>query len=141
MPARVQMVVGAPVRATPSAAGDVHWRLLGANNRELAWSAVSFVDVEAAHRSLARTRGALDRAAVTVVADGPRLWVWRVAVDGDPHMVSARAYQRRAECGRSAALCLADLARATVADAVLDLRRDRLLDAGARQRRRTSTAR
>ena len=94
---RFQLIPGA--RLTGSGGGGVGWRLLGANNRELGRSAVSFAEAESALAAIGRLR-------VTAAADVSHvlhdqksgLWVWQLIDNSVLVATSGRGFRHEREC-------------------------------------------
>jgi hypothetical protein len=84
------------------------WRLVGANNREIARSAKTFPTF---HECYQAARHVQQRLALAVTAvrhdDALNLWAWRVQLDGVPVATSGRLYQRHRECQSNVAQFLA----------------------------------
>jgi hypothetical protein len=85
-----------PVVADSAGRGDWYgWRLMGANNRELGRSALSFVSYQLARRSVMQLKegiGRLVQHSTTDPATGR--WGWRLDLDGLAVAVSGRWYER-----------------------------------------------
>jgi hypothetical protein len=75
------------------------WRLLGANNRELARSYATYPDAESCAAAIKFLQAASDRLVPTFLP-GLRLgrWYWQTAADGAPRAVSARSFGLRRDC-------------------------------------------
>ena len=94
---RFQLVPGA--RLAAGAGGGVGWRLLGANNRELARSATSYADAESALDSISRVRELASCGAAHIVHDSRSgLWVWRLGDQGAFAARSGRGFRQERQC-------------------------------------------
>jgi hypothetical protein len=75
------------------------WRLVGANNREVARSARTFPTFHECYQAARQVQHRLDVAATSVRHDDDlNLWAWRVEIDGIAVATSGRMYQRHREC-------------------------------------------
>jgi len=84
------------------------WRLVGANNREVARSARTFLTFHECYQAARQVQHRLDAAALTVRHDDVlNLWAWRAEIDGFAVATSGRMYQRHRECQSNAAQFLA----------------------------------
>ena len=91
---------GAPGRTPISRrTGMVGWRTLGANNRELGRAASAASGIEGACESVRLLQGSLAQTTSRIVREAGVGWVWRIALDDEPVVVSSRSYQRQRECG------------------------------------------
>jgi hypothetical protein len=80
------------------------WRLVGANNREVARSARTFPTFHECYQTARQVQRRLDGAALTVRHDDVlNLWAWRAEIDGIAVATSGRMYQRHRECQSNAA--------------------------------------
>ena len=80
------------------------WRLVGANNREVARSARTFPTFHECYQAARQLQHRLDLAAMTVRHDDSlNLWAWRAEIDGVAVATSGRMYQRHRECQSNAA--------------------------------------
>jgi uncharacterized protein YegP (UPF0339 family) len=95
------------------------WRMLAANNREVARSATTFTDVVScigAVRDLHRdVSGAHTVASRTGRAD----WSWRLRIDGVDVAASSRTYQRRLQCEAACALFIELVPAAELVDVTM----------------------
>src|SRR5689334_8064999 len=80
---------------------DWAWRLLGANHRELARSAVRFGSWQEASADAAATAAHAGTATIDVALAADATWHWTMTVDGEPRAASAMGYARRLECSRA----------------------------------------
>ena len=88
------------------------WRLVGANNREVARSAQTFPTFHECYQAARSVQRHLDAAATTVRHDDHlNLWAWRAEIDGVAVATSGRMYQRHRECQSNAAQFFELLAR------------------------------
>jgi hypothetical protein len=75
------------------------WRLMGANNREIARSARTFSTFHECYQTAREIQQALDGVVTTVRHDDTHnLWAWRAKLDGVNIATSGRLYQRFREC-------------------------------------------
>jgi len=75
------------------------WRLVGANNREIARSAKTFPTFHECYQAARYVQHRLALATTTVRHDDVlNLWAWRAELDGAPVATSGRLYQRHREC-------------------------------------------
>jgi len=97
---------------------DAHfgWRMLAANNREVARSPAVFDDVSACAEAVLRLRGGYAEAVVLSSRAGRAEWSWRLRLYGLDTAVSSRAYQRRLQCEAACALFLELVPEADVAE-------------------------
>jgi hypothetical protein len=95
---RFQLVAGARLSGAVDG-GGVGWRLLGANNRELGRSAVSYDDAESALAALARVRDlAVSGQAHIVHHAGFGHWEWHLDDADAPVATSGRRFRHEREC-------------------------------------------
>lgn len=89
-----------PSPADPGRASAwVAWRLVGANNRELGRSPVTYIDLTDCSESVAALRRSVAGAQVVVVVDpSTGCWFWRLDSGGQPIAAAGRSYQRQREC-------------------------------------------
>ena len=94
---RFQLVPGG--RLSGGSVGGVGWRLLGANNRELGRSSLSYVDAEAALASIGRVRALVSSGEAHIVHDrGTGLWAWHLDDAGALVANSGRGFRHEREC-------------------------------------------
>ena len=75
------------------------WRLMGANNREIARSARTFSTFHECYQTAREIQQALDGVVTTARHDDTHnLWAWRAKLDGVNIASSGRLYQRFREC-------------------------------------------
>jgi hypothetical protein len=80
------------------------WRLVGANNREVARSARTFPTFHECYQAARQLQHRLSVATTTVRHDDVlNLWAWRAEIDGVAVATSGRMYQRHRECQSNAA--------------------------------------
>jgi len=80
------------------------WRLVGANNREVARSARTFPTFHECYQAARQVQRCLEDAAMTVRHDDVlNLWAWRAEIGGIAVATSGRMYQRHRECQSNAA--------------------------------------
>ncbi|CAB4849642.1 unannotated protein [freshwater metagenome] len=95
---RFQLVPGARLLGL-SDGGGVGWRLLGANNRELGRSALSYPDAEEALESVQRVRVLADDGDGHIVHDHiVGLWLWHLDDRGLAAAASGRGFRYEREC-------------------------------------------
>jgi hypothetical protein len=88
--------------------GCCAWRLVGANNREIARSARTFPTFHECYQAARHVQQRLALAVTTVRHDDVlNLWAWRAQLDGVPVATSGRLYQRHRECQSNVAQFLA----------------------------------
>jgi uncharacterized protein YegP (UPF0339 family) len=92
------------------------WRLLAANNRDVARSATAYRDLDACLEAVAQLQGRIADAVAVAARAGRADWSWRLRLDGDEVAVSSRTYQRRLQCEAACALFVV-----LVRDATLDV--------------------
>jgi len=86
----------------------VTWRLVAANNRELARSSAVFSGSDECSSDVGSLRDALAACMFVVEIERTgRAWNWSIAVDGECRVVGSRLYARRLECRHSCQLFLA----------------------------------
>jgi uncharacterized protein YegP (UPF0339 family) len=96
-------------RAHAAGAGKYGWRLLAANNRDVARSAELYADVDLCYEAIRYLRAEFDRALPVVARIGRSEWSWRLRVEELDIAVSSRTYQRRLQCAAACDLFM-DLA-------------------------------
>ena len=95
---RFQLVPGARLSGGVGG-GGVGWRLLGANNRELGRSALSYADAEAALASIGRVRALVASGDAHIIHDrGTGLWAWHLDDAGALVANSGRGFRHEREC-------------------------------------------
>src|SRR5215470_16354725 len=92
------------------------WRLLAANNRDVARSAAPYADLTTCLDAVADLQSHIDDAVAVAARSGRADWSWRLRLDGRDVAVSSRTYQRRLQCEAACALFVA-----LVRDATLDV--------------------
>ncbi len=80
------------------------WRMLAANNREVARSVATFSDVQICVDAVDRLQREVDAGATVASRTGRSDWVWHLRIDGTDVAASARTYQRRLQCEAACAL-------------------------------------
>lgn len=80
------------------------WRLLAANNREVARSTITFPDVPASLEAIGLLQARHRDGVLTAARSGRAEWTWRLRVDSIDLAMSSRAYQRRLQCEAAGAL-------------------------------------
>ena len=92
------------------------WRLLAANNRDVARSSTAYADLGACLAAVADLQARIADAVTVAARAGRADWSWRLRLDGDDVAVSSRTYQRRLQCEAACALFVV-----LVRDATLDV--------------------
>jgi hypothetical protein len=82
----------------------IGWRLLAANNREVARSASTFDDVQSCVDAVRDLRNHVSDGLVIASRTGRADWSWRIRIDGVDQAASSRTYQRRLQCEAACAL-------------------------------------
>jgi len=97
---------GRPLRADDLHATGIHlsWRLLAANNRDVARSAVVYGDLAYVLDSVAELQETVGNAIAVSTRSGRADWSWRLRLDARDIAVSSRTYQRRLQCEAACAL-------------------------------------
>lgn len=80
------------------------WRMLAANNREVARSSVTFADVATCVEAICGLQKDLGSGVPVASRAGRADWSWRLRIDSADVAVSSRAYQRRLQCEAACAL-------------------------------------
>lgn len=80
------------------------WRMLAANNREVARSAATFADVDVCVEAVDQLQRDVEAGTTVASRTGRSDWVWRLRIDGIDVAASARTYQRRLQCEAACAL-------------------------------------
>ncbi len=86
--------------------GDLRlsWRLLAANNRDVARSADRFVDLAGCLDAVRDLQSGIGSSVAVATRSGRADWSWRLRVNGVDVAVSSRTYQRRLQCEAACAL-------------------------------------
>jgi hypothetical protein len=92
------------------------WRLLAANNRDVARSATTYPDLATCLRAVVDLQARIEDTVAVAARSGRADWSWRLRVDGQDVAVSSRTYQRRLQCEAACSLFVS-----LVHDATLDL--------------------
>jgi hypothetical protein len=82
----------------------VGWRMLAANNREVARSASTYGDVASCIEAVRDLRGRVSAGLAIASRSGRADWSWRIRIDGVDRAASSRTYQRRLQCEAACAL-------------------------------------
>jgi len=108
---------GRPLRGDDVLGGDLKlsWRLLAANNRDVARSAEHFTDLAACLDGVRTLQANVASSVAVATRTGRADWSWRLRIDGVDVAVSSRTYQRRLQCEAACALFMS-----LVPDAVID---------------------
>lgn len=93
------------------------WRMLAANNREVARSASTFDDVDVCMEAVASLRRDVVAGVVVASRTGRADWAWRLRIFGVDAAASSRTYQRRLQCEAACALFVELVPEAEVIDA------------------------
>ena len=103
--------------AERASAGEVTWRLLSSNNRDLGRAATAFPDAPSCQLMVRRLQSLVGEVAVVQQRAGRVDWCWRVRLNGLDIAVSSRTYQRRIQAQSACAVFLALVPEAHVAPA------------------------
>ncbi len=95
---------------------DLRWRLLAANNRDVARSAIGFADVSSCLVAIEALQRDVSAGVVMATRSGRADWSWRLRLGGAEVAVSSRTYQRRLQCEAACALFLDLVPGATLAE-------------------------
>jgi hypothetical protein len=93
------------------------WRMLAANNREVARSASTFDGVDVCMDAVTELRRDVIGGVVVASRTGRADWAWRLRIFGVDVAVSSRTYQRRLQCEAACALFVELVPDAEVIDA------------------------
>ena len=80
------------------------WRMLAANNREVARSASTFGDVTTCIDAVTQLQRDVCNSSAVASRTGRADWSWRLRIDGVDVAASSRTYQRRLQCEAACAL-------------------------------------
>ncbi|HEY7176619.1 MAG TPA: hypothetical protein VH442_17035, partial [Micromonosporaceae bacterium] len=107
---------GRPMRAEDLDASDqpLSWRLLAANNRDVARSAMPHPDLLTCLQAVAELQGRVDDTVAVAARSGRADWSWRLRLEGRDVAVSSRTYQRRLQCEAACTLFVGLVHDATV---------------------------
>jgi len=118
-----------PVTPASEAAGYGEWygwRLIGANNRELGRSAMTFLGYQSTRRAVSQLKDGLGRLVPGSTNDpATGRWGWRLELDGTTVAISGRWYEREHDSRLGAAKFVTMSAEADLADGVVTLRERR----------------
>jgi uncharacterized protein YegP (UPF0339 family) len=97
---------GRPVRSEDLESSDVMlcWRMLAANNRDVARSAIGYSDLAGCMKAVAELQSRVTEAVTVAARSGRADWSWRLRLDGEDIAISSRTYQRRLQCEAACAL-------------------------------------
>jgi hypothetical protein len=84
--------------------GVLRWRMLAANNRDVARSVASFPDVRSCVESILHLQEFVHDGVATAARTGRADWSWRLRLAGEDVAVSSRTYQRRLQCEAASTL-------------------------------------
>lgn len=94
------------------------WRLIASNNRELARSWTAYPSVDDAREHVTRLQQHADSLVVSIVrGDSASRYGWLASLDGEPVISSGRWFGASSTSLHSAATSIADLVRASIAEA------------------------
>lgn len=93
------------------------WRMLAANNREVARSTETFADVEECIDAVTHLQRDVCDGSVVASRSGRADWSWRLRVAGVDLAASSRTYQRRLQCEAACALFVELVPDAELVDA------------------------
>jgi uncharacterized protein YegP (UPF0339 family) len=79
-------------------AGEISWRFVASNNRELARSVDVADDEDESRDTVQQLQSELAVCRATIYPDGSGRWRWDIRIDGLAVAVSSRPYFRRVEC-------------------------------------------
>jgi hypothetical protein len=113
----------ADTTARPQADNWYGWRLMGANNRELGRSAMSFLSYPLARAAVTRLQDGCDRLVRhTLVDPASGRWSWRLDLDAVPVAISGRWYEREHDSRLGADTFVRLIADADLAHGMVTLR-------------------
>ncbi|HKE66732.1 MAG TPA: hypothetical protein VKB59_19060 [Micromonosporaceae bacterium] len=97
---------GRPMRAADIDVPEqpLSWRLLAANNRDVARSAVTYPDLSTCLQAVSDLQARVDETVAVAARSGRADWSWRLRLDGQDVAMSSRTYQRRLQCEAACAL-------------------------------------
>jgi hypothetical protein len=95
---------------------DLRWRLLAANNRDVARSAMGFADVPTCVRAIEQLQRDVATGVLMATRTGRADWSWRWRIGGVDVATSSRTYQRRLQCEAACALFIDLVPEATLVE-------------------------
>jgi uncharacterized protein YegP (UPF0339 family) len=98
------------------AGAQIGWRMLAANNREVARSAATFSSVEDCVEAVVRLQREVRDSVAIASRIGRADWSWRLRLDGEDVAASSRTYQRRLQCEAACALFVELVPEATLVE-------------------------
>lgn len=109
---------GRPLRGDDILDGTLKlsWRLLAANNRDVARSAEHFTDLAACLAGVRHLQATIATSVAVAARSGRADWSWRLRIDGVDVAVSSRTYQRRLQCEAACALFMSLVPAAVIDD-------------------------
>ncbi|MDT4932789.1 MAG: hypothetical protein QOK11_681 [Pseudonocardiales bacterium] len=94
--------------------GQVQWRLLSGNNREIGRGAQVFADAESCRIAVKELQARFHETETFVRRAGGHSWTWQVSLAGKPVAAAAHNYDRLIRCERGLAQFVAQVAVAGV---------------------------
>jgi hypothetical protein len=94
--------------------GQVRWRLLSGNNREIGRGAQVFADAETCRIAVKELQSRFDEIETAVRRAGGHSWVWQMSLAGKTVAAAAHDYDRLIRCERGLAQFVAQIAVAEV---------------------------
>ena len=82
---------------------EIHWRLLGGNNREVGRGAERYADVEAAIVAIKHIQLRVADLVPQVGRATPNQWRWTLSLDGTIVVASGHAFDRQIRCEQALA--------------------------------------
>jgi uncharacterized protein YegP (UPF0339 family) len=109
------------------------WRMLAANNREVARSASTFADIASCVQAVHDLQCGVSDAVAVASRGGRADWSWRLRLDDVEVAASSRTYQRRLQCEAACTLFVelvpdAELVEVRTSGHFVPARRHRLAD-------------
>jgi hypothetical protein len=98
------------------AGAQIGWRMLAANNREVARSAATFTAVEDCVEAVVRLQRDVHHSVTIASRIGRADWSWRLRLDGIDVAASSRTYQRRLQCEAACTLFVELVPEATLVE-------------------------
>jgi len=96
--------------------GQITWRLLATNNRDLGRATSTYPDAAECRAAVRQLQDRADRLRAVTVRTGSSAWSWRLLLDGAVVAVSSRDYQRRIHADYAGAVVLDLVPKAELAD-------------------------
>ena len=98
------VVRGDGVHASAAHEARFGWRMLAANNREVARSASTYAELASCIDAVRDLRIHVSDGLAIASRTGRADWSWRLRIDGADEATSSRTYQRRLQCEAACAL-------------------------------------